>query len=58
MDNSSVLVDNSQFRLKIGEVIETSVGIIERGTLNVFKELNKMREEYSGMINKCIVIRF
>jgi hypothetical protein len=53
MDNSSVLLDNTQFRLKIGEVIEGSVNIMEKGTSNIFRELNRMREEYSSVINKC-----
>jgi hypothetical protein len=53
MDSSSVLIDNTQIRMRIGEVIENSVNIIEKGTVNIFKELNKMRDEYSGIINKC-----
>lgn len=53
MDNSSVLIDNMQFKNKIGEVIESSVNLIEKGTLTIFKELNKMREDYSSLINKC-----
>ena len=56
MDNSSVLLDNTQFRVKIGEVIEGSVNIMEKGTSNIFRELNRMREEYSSVINKCKLI--
>lgn len=53
MDSSSVLLDNTNLRMKIGEVIEGSVNIMEKGTSNIFRELNRMREEYSSVINKC-----
>lgn len=53
MDSSSVLLDNTNLRMKIGEVIEGSVNIMEKGTCNIFRELNRMREEYSSVINKC-----
>lgn len=53
MDNSSLLIDNSQFKCKIREVIDSSVTVMEKGTINIFREINKMREEYTGLINKC-----
>ncbi len=53
MDTSSFIVDQTGLKTKISEVIETSVNIMEKGTKNIFVELNKMREEYSNLINKC-----
>lgn len=53
MDNSSVIIDQTQLKVKIAEVIEGSVNIMEKGTKNIFVELNKMREEYTSLINKC-----
>ena len=56
MDTSSIMIDQTQLKLKIGEVIEGSVNIMERGTKNIFLELNRMREEYSTIISKCIIL--
>ena len=53
MDTSSFIVDQTGLKTKISEVIETSVNIMEKGTKSIFVELNKMREEYSNLINKC-----
>jgi hypothetical protein len=53
MDISSLINDNGQLKFKIGEVIESSLNIIDLGTKNIFKELSKMREEYTCLINKC-----
>lgn len=53
MDNSSILVDNTQFKIKIAEVIDNSINIMEKGTTTLNKEINKIREEYAGLINKC-----
>jgi hypothetical protein len=60
MDTSSLIIDQTQLKVKISEVIENSVNIMEKGTKNIFVELNKMREEYSSLINKCknIIIQF
>ena len=54
MENNSVVAESNRFRIKIGEVIQGSVDILEKGTINIFKELNRMRDEYSTVINKCM----
>ncbi len=51
--DSNVLVENFNFRGRVGDVLETSINIVDMGTKNIFKELNKMRENYTVMINKC-----
>ena len=53
IDNSNILADQSQFKFRLGEVIENSVNLLEKSTFSIFRELNRMREEYSGVINKC-----
>jgi hypothetical protein len=58
MDTSGAIIDSGHLKLKIGEVIESSLNIIETGTKNIQKELSKIRDDYSGLINKCIYLLF
>jgi len=37
----------------INQVLENSVNIVEAGTQNILALLNKMRNDYLLMINKC-----
>jgi hypothetical protein len=53
MDNSSIMNDNSQLKIKIVELIEDSRKMVEKRTFNIHKEVNKMREECEGIISKC-----
>lgn len=53
MDNSSIILDTSQFRSKVNDFLEQSLGVLSKRTTNVFKELDSLKEEYSSLIYKC-----
>lgn len=53
MDNSCLVLDGSSFKLRISEIIENSMYMIDKRASNIYSELEHLKNEYSGFVNKC-----
>jgi hypothetical protein len=52
-NNSVILCENTAFKAHVEEMIKSSWVIIERRTNVINQELNRMREDYVEVFNRC-----
>jgi hypothetical protein len=52
-EHSLSQIQNEKLKIKINDVLEGTTDIVEKATQTIFNELNRMREQYSEVVNKC-----